>query len=64
MENQTHYVRLRGTDLEPVCGDRYSPDWTTAPDEVTCPECMEWIAAGAERAASGDAAEPAPIDGP
>ncbi len=64
MENQTHYVRLHGTDLEPVCGDRYSPDWTTAPGEVTCPECMEWIAAGAEGRTGGDAVEPAAADGP
>ncbi len=64
METLTHYVRLRGTDLEPVCGDRYSPDWTTAPGEVTCPECMEWIAAGAQRGTSDDAVAPAAVDGP
>lgn len=64
MENLIHFSRSNGTDVEPVCGDWFSPDWTTAPREVTCPDCMEWLATKAERESRGETFEAAAEDGP
>jgi hypothetical protein len=43
-----HLLARDGEQVRPLCGDwSKSPNWTTEPDVVTCPEC----AARAVRAA-------------
>lgn len=55
-----HLLARDGEQVRPLCGDwSKSPNWTTEPDVVTCPQC----AAKANGVPERSAAAPSPAAG-